>query len=459
MKKIVRLTALVAAGVFAAAGFFVSCADADSSAKQEFFSNALKNGSVSTASASSIKFKTTSGTIGAKAATVGLIKSITLTDSTGGAYTLTENTSASPFMAGRSSAVVYTKNWNYNKNGVTEKQGYYTGDIGKIGEEDTKIVMTVTKTVNSINEPVKVVEEKSFDLNCTKTSFTAELPLVPSGVLDLRIKGGIAAYSTPDSVYSGNAVSMGNPVTGKDPVKTAHATATVYENGIYFEITKPTDACYKNGLGYVGIWKMEEIDSKTVQTTRVEAQYIDGGTRSKKCAFWALCTPNTKMTFKVQIEPIDVNNNRQYMYYETLTITSEGGIGDIDYSNLNAKKWLTCEYPTGSFAKFDASSFKAPENLSWIRTDIGVFAGNGDWVTNNATIYAGCFYRDGVNFNVNLTDDEKTSLTKMVKQNGKNTFFYQYQFTFYIPVSNGSTTTYYIYQTHNWQSDILTLSK
>lgn len=456
MKKIVRLTALVAAGVFAAAGFFVSCADADSSAKQEFFSNALKNGSVSTASTSSIKFKTTSGTIGTKA--LGLPKSITLTDSTGGAYTLTENTSASPFMAGRSSAVVYAKEWNYKKDGVTEKKGFYTGDIGKIGEEDTKIKMTVTKTVNSIGDEVPAAEQMDFDLNCTKTSFTAQLPLVHSGVLDLRIKGGTVANTA--KIYNGNAgnpISWGAKASEIAPVKTAHVTATVYENGIYFEIKKPADACYKNGIHYACVWKIDEIDSKTVQTSRVSAYYVDSNTQG---AFWALCTPNTKMTFKVQIEPYDLDNNRKYMYFETLTITSKGGIGDIDYSNLYAKKWLTCEYPNGSFAKFDSSSFEPPINVLNLRTDIGIFAGNGDWETNNATIYTHGITRSPAEYTINLSSGEKEYLTKIVKEKGKNTFFYQYQFGFDVRVTDNSNITRVLgYQTHNWQSDILTLSK
>ena len=365
----------------------------------------------------------------------------TITDSNGGVYEFTET---GTLTQGIQSSASKTGIWVYKVKTVIKWSGSYTGDISKIGTEALSIEMVIEKTTNSIDEEVKVVTKKTFKMELTTTTFSTTVPKVVSGVLDLRIKGGTVANT--NNVYDPTKTFEWGSVSG-DTVKTKHVTATPYTNGIYIEIICPEDECYGGKLGYVAV---REVSDENDIITRVEPKVMIG---NKKVCFWPCCSAGQVLKFSVQIEPNDSHKYREYTYYETLTITATGGIGKIDYTNLKAKQWLTYGWENGRpVVRFDSSDLVMP-NASNIRTSFQIFAGNGDWNTNNATIWCAGFNRSGAIYDFVLTDSEVQTLISAVKEKGKKQFIYQYDFEFDIP----NTGTSVNWTTHMFYSGIIDL--
>ena len=471
-KTFLALLALSAA--FALSFSFASCSDGD-------------DNSSSTPEAPKANTIETKGKVSAEAVTVkkdettGLeVRTATLEDSTGGVYEFTEETEAS---SARAVATEISGTWVYKVELVIKFSGTYTGDISKIGTEATKLELKLEKTTNSIDEAVKVVEEKTFELTLTETSFAATVPEVVSGVLDLRIKGGNVATGE-DKCYDPSKTFDWGEKTG-DVVKTEHVTATVYENGIYFEVTRPEDECYKTeGLNHVAVYRIEDniiltemTFNKTFEYEEVSSdeafdyyQDEDGNWARKlksgytvrndydsdghltvvfykvtekdplhRTGFWPLCIKDKPIKFEVQIEPNNPQNWRQFCHFEKLTVTPKGGIGEIDYANLYAKKWLTAELKDGKqIIKFDKEDLELP-NVQNISTSASFFAGdldekgNLDWNTNGATLWVYVYRVDGATFDLSLDDVESKKLIDAVKNSGKKQFAFHFQYEFDLP--------------------------
>ena len=473
-KTFAALLALTAA--FALSFSFASCSDGD-------------DNSSSTPEAPKANTIETKGKVSAEAVTVkkdettGLeVRTATLEDSNGGVYEFTEAADAS------SARAVTTESggtWVYKVELVIKFSGTYTGDIAKIGSENIKLELKIEKTTNSIDEEVKVVEEKTFELTLTETSFAASIPEVVSGVLDLRIKGGNVATGE-DKCYDPNMDFEWGAKTG-DVVKTEHVTATVYENGILFEVTRPEDEGYKkDGLGYVCVYRIEDNipDVLTNMSLNETFEYEDvSGDEAlyyyqdedgnwgrdlkpgytvrnyynsdgdliiayykvtekdplHRTGFWPLCIKDKPIKFSVQIEPHNPQNWRQFCHSEELTVTPKGGIGEIDYANLYAKKWLTAELKDGKqIIKFDKEDLELP-NVQNIRTSADFFAGdldeegNLDWNTNGATLWVYGYGEDEATFDLSLDDVESKKLIDAVKNSGKKQFAFHFQYEFDLP--------------------------
>ena len=132
------------------------------------------------------------------------------------------------------------------------------------------------------------------------------------------------------------------------------------------------------------------------------------------------------------MEPSNVDQYRQFTYDETIEITPQGGIGEIDYSNFDAKQWFTYGWENGKpVIKFDGSELVVPNGAN-LETRISFYAGNGVW-ENNATIWVKEYAVAGAKYEINLPDDELEDLKKKVADKGKNQIYYEYMFQFKIP--------------------------
>ena len=343
----------------------------------------------------------------------------TLTDSNGGTYVFTESSQTQSARA----AVSISGTWIYKQNGVVKYSGSFTGDISKIGKEAVNIELTVTKTTNSINEGVKVLNTKTFKMELTTSKFSAVLPTVISGVMDLRIKGGNVA--NVNNVYDCNkTIEWGTP-TGETFTK-GYVTATVYTNGIYFVVNRPSEDCYLAGWG--GTVNPVEADGK--KSTRL--YLTSSGDDTKRSGFWPLCIKGKKIKLSVYVEPVNVDQYRELTHDEIFEITPAGGIGEIDYSNYDAKKWFTYGWENGKpVIKFDSSELVLPNGAN-LKTRIAFYAGTGVW-ENNATIWIDAYQADGAVYEINLSDDYVNTLKSAVEKKGKSQIYYEYYFQFSIP--------------------------
>lgn len=198
------------------------------------------------------------------------------------------------------------------------------------------------------------------------------------------------------------------------------------------------------GWGYTAIYREELIDGKVVQTTcAAVSNHYDGN--QVEC-FYPLCEPGERYVFKVQIEPSDVNTYRAYQRYEWLAVTALGGIGDIDYSNINAERHCDLSYD-GTKPIVKLVDCIAP-NAKNVKTLIGFFVTdsvNGsevDWETPNATIWFNDYNGTSENDNEIATENVVTyfgqgTFNDMLEKSGKKRFFAQYFFSFEVNEGSG----------------------
>ena len=412
------------------------------------------------------------------------VRTAVLETAEGGVYEFTEDTdSAQAYISARVSATIGHGTWKYKEKNVVKYTGTYKGDISKIGTEETKLELKVETTTNSIDEEVRVLEEKTFELPITTTEFKATIPEIISGVLDLRIKGGNVATGEDKCYDPSQTVEWGAKT---DIVVTSdHVKATVYENGIFFEVTRPDGEGYeKEGLGYVAVYKVEDDDDWTTrEDLNKEYEYtpvsfeeayeydkdrdlwilkygyasFQTGTDEfgnpeytqyketekdplHRTGFWPVCIKDKPITFSVQIETNNPEKWRQFTYHERLTVTPKGGIGEIDYANRNAKKWLISGMKNGKpVIKFNKEDLVLP-NVKDIRTTANFFAGNLDWDTNGATIWCNWAGKDGAVYEIEISDEEAKNIIQSVKRCGKDEFAYEFQYEFTIPGCGDNTS-------------------
>ena len=233
----------------------------------------------------------------------------------------------------------------------------------------------------------------------------------------------------------------------KNPQNSTNVRVFNVEGGVRFEIHRPSEASYQpdmngNGVGWVAIWRIEEIGEQTYQTTCAVLNHPLNEQESFE-VIYPLCEPGEKYLFKVQFDPIDLNNNRADQRYEFVSIVAEDGIGDIDYSKLRKNRYLKLSFD-GEYPRVTLSNCIPPKNAKNVRTYIDFFAGNKDWETNNATVWIGNYVSDKVDETVNknskgtfsfvwINEQEMESIKQAVDAYGKDQFFAQYSFLFDLP--------------------------
>ena len=217
MKKILGLALCI---LLAVSFEFVSCANDDESVSSPV--NTATTGTVSTA---------TTNTSGAKTATL---------EATSGSYTFTENLPATTNIVARA-AVDGTKGgvWTFTEKGKTTPKysGTYKGDISQFGNGEVSLMLTVEQMQNSQGVLVAVQSTKSFSLNATKTSFTAEIPTVTESSIEIPAEDA----SKTDSVLikeANAALVAGDYDTAVAKFKSAWKKNPSDANKIYYALTE-----------------------------------------------------------------------------------------------------------------------------------------------------------------------------------------------------------------------------
>ncbi len=281
-------------------------------------------------------------------------------------------------------------------------------------------------------------------------------------ILDLRIKknGVVNVSKKVTTGYEDGAI-----FTGPEKLTSEHAKIEKVEGGLNFTITRPTADCYKyskdwsTGWRYVAIYREEKINGVEWQTTCAVVDFGDGKSDTLNC-FYPLCEPGERYIFKVQLEPVNVENNRDYHYYEWLSVTAGSGIGDIDYSNIDAGGFVVVTYD-GTKPIVELKNCIPLENANNPKTTLGFFVTNKatlkgenpDWDTNNATIYFGGYTSTkGVEL---IVENGFNDFKKRIAASSYDSVFAQYSFTFDVSGATGISE----WRTTAIQSNIVTVSK
>lgn len=345
----------------------------------------------------------------------------TLEDENGGIYEFTENAVTQNARA----AITGSGTWVYKVNGIVKYSGTYVGDISKIGSESLSVELVVTKTTNSIDEPVKVVAQKTFTIEFTEAEFSASIPLVVSGVMDLRIKGGNVA--NVENVYDCSQAIEWGDATGEVFTK-GYVTAKVYTNGILIIFTKPSDEFYSAQSS----WNYNIDDGKGTRLWWWSSE-------DSAEVFWPLCTKGKKIKLATYIAPSDEGNYYDKFYKAEFEIIPAGGIGEIDYSNYDAKKWFTYGWVSGKpVIKFDSSDLILPNGAD-VESVITFYAGNGIW-ENGETIWINELHIENGGYEIIVDDDYAAKLIEEIERNGKSQIYYDYRFDFKIPGSKNEAS-------------------
>lgn len=262
-------------------------------------------------------------------------------------------------------------------------------------------------------------------------------------ILDLRIK-----KSSNSAAGDSRAMEYG---FDSEVTETEHVKVRNVKGGIEFTIKMPDDDCYvyredsDGGIGYVAIYDDTDWNKATCAELEGWKMAADEGLK----VVYPLCNPGKKYSFRVQIEPKDVDTYKEYKYYERVTIVAEDGIGEIDYNNINKmNKYFKTSYKDG---KLDVSLTNIiPPDINDVTPCIDVFAGNGDNDTLNANTWIGVYfgepltqiYNEPAEFSWNIDkvetyDSNKSSLIEnLISESGKDQYYLEFYYKFNVPDSS-----------------------
>ena len=287
-------------------------------------------------------------------------------------------------------------------------------------------------------------------------------------VLDLRIQnGGVARWIEKE-------------VSGTYEAETDLVKVTAESDGMHFTIKNPatlagSDEKYKEGCNWIGVYRLENIGGEEIQTTLAvvdkfpfepgywnnENSYIKQEPAKEINFVYPLCEAGEQYKFKVQIEPHrgqDENGtenpvDRDHGYFQYLTLTAKGGIGDINYSNLKNGEWVFASYSDNKATVWIENVIPPQDSVvKNVGTYIDIFYGDKDWDTPGKTDWY-CLYENPIAVKNNVS-------IKLERWDGKpiselsNTFFAQYNFTFEIPDCPQVTQ----WRTVKLESDIVSLN-
>ena len=219
-------------------------------------------------------------------------------------------------------------------------------------------------------------------------------------------------------------------------------------------VVKKTDKIY-GGVSGVQIWRYEPEVKSNGGTTRAELA-IDNNVDTWTC-FYPLCEAGERYIFDVEFLPNEDSYHREAVINEWVSITAQGGIGDIDYSTLNENRRLNLTYdgekPISTISNYGPPVLPASANN--LASVIEYFAGTTEWKPGTTYWIAG-YRQDASNmvFNKDPCIEElktwaspeevelyRTSrcFNATVRSKGKNQFFSEQFYKFLLPEAQGIT--------------------
>lgn len=265
-----------------------------------------------------------------------------------------------------------------------------------------------------------------------------------------------------DYVYVAKYVGEGNGYLVENPI----CNWVGEKNGDYKEIYSYVgdgngdfvrrDNKIYGGVGGVHIGRYEPtVGGNNGRTTRAIVA-IDNNVDTWTC-FYPLCEAGERYIFNVEFQPYEDNYHREAVLHEWVSITAQGGIGDIDYSTINENRRLSLTYdgekPTSTISNHSPSML--PASATSIASVIEYFAGTTEWKPGTTYWIAG--YRQDASKMVFDKDPcmeeiktwaspvevEKYRTSRCfnatVRSKGKNQFFSEQFYKFQLPEAQGIT--------------------
>lgn len=206
------------------------------------------------------------------------------------------------------------------------------------------------------------------------------------------------------------------------------------------------------GVNCVFIERFEIISGKKEMTTRAQV-IIDNAVDEWTC-FYPLCDENERYVFQVELLPPEDGDLRNFVVFDWVSIIAQGGVGDIDYSNLNAERHLELTYD-GEKPISTITNCIPPENGQNRSSTIEYSAGTTEWKPGTTYWLAGYTQDDS-----NMVFDKDPCMEQLkacewykpediealrtsrcfnatVKSKGKSQFFAEQYFKFQLPEAKG----------------------
>lgn len=333
-------------------------------------------------------------------------------------------------------------------------ESLFTGNYEVLQSEHVKIEkvsnglkFTITRPEADCFDSTKYKEVESYSyVGPGKGSYEGYLLEVEEGQGNLKfvyrnVGQGNGTHNLEDGVYV--LVGQGNGSYILYLINVGEGNGNLREEYKYVGPGKGTDELVTKkiygGWGYTAIYREEKINGQGLQTTCavLSNSYSD----DKVECFYPLCEEGDRYVFKVQFDPADVNTYRDDQRYEWLVVNAEGGIGDIDYSNINEARWCNLTYD-GTTPTAKIFNCIPPNNADNVKPFIIYFATDStdknaiDWETPNATKWI--YEYEGKSQN----DDELPKevvryFTDLLFASGKERFFAQYFYTFEVKEASG----------------------
>ena len=153
---------------------------------------------------------------------------------------------------------------------------------------------------------------------------------------------------------------------------------------------------------------------------------------------YPLCEPGERYVFVVQIEPADVDNNREEIKKEFVSIIALDGVGDIDYSYLSEERSVDLHFD-GTKPIATVLNLTSVGNITDFDPDFSsvfeIFAGTNEFKTGT-TYLIDQIKEKGFVKTLNK-DYWNGKFEDEVRKNGKSQFFVNYWFQFQVPGSEG----------------------
>ncbi|MBP5446948.1 MAG: BspA family leucine-rich repeat surface protein, partial [Treponema sp.] len=151
-----------------------------------------------------------------------------------------------------------------------------------------------------------------------------------------------------------------------DRLQTSHVKVENIAGGLKFTITRPDDDLFNpdkgGGISWAAITRCEYINGEfTNWSTAAPLSWWDG--QSTFTCVYPLCEPAERYVFLVHLEPRDVDNYREEIVEEYISVIALDGVGDIDYSYLDESRKVDLRFD-GTKPIATALNFTPPKNIT-----------------------------------------------------------------------------------------------
>lgn len=246
---------------------------------------------------------------------------------------------------------------------------------------------------------------------------------IPAGMYKVEIRGA-------QNYFQNVIIKENETAQVRFEPETEHVKAKATEKGIELTIRRPDEKPYSAGFGTVIIYKFDKNGDEIVRAFVIEGENSARTKKELKCLF-PLCEDGEECAFRIQIEPMDGNANKEFVHVEHLNILAVGGKRFLDSGKKGIIKASFNSAGKPDIAIEESDFWKNKERTAVLQ----FFAGNDDFTTSGATLWIGAHTQK-------LSPGKTLAFNPdMIAENfsaaGKREFFAELLYRFSVPGSKG----------------------